>query len=80
LGADTPLEFLDISEEEVVFDDKGKLRVSLYKILLFEKVASAIKSGALNLRYSYKYRSFDDYLIPQDVWKTQKKNFWNEQG
>ena len=80
LGVDTPLELLDISEEEVVFDDKGKLRVSLYKILLFEKVASAIKSGALNLRYSYKYRSFDDYLIPQDVWKRQKKELLKRAG
>jgi len=67
-----PLGFLGSEKETRIFDEQGKFRVSLYKALLFEHAVSGIKSGALNLRYSYKYRSFDNYLIPQKVWDIQQ--------
>ena len=50
----------------------GKFRVSLYKALLFVEIASAIKSGVLNLIYSEKYRSLDEYLIPKAEWDIHK--------
>ena len=80
LGADTPVDFLEAEEQAIVFDEKGKIRISLYKVLLFKTMASAIKSGALNLHHSYKYRSFDDYLIPQSVWKASKKELLQRAG
>ena len=52
-----PLDFLEPQEQYAVLDDAGTLRVSLYKALLFIKVAEAIKGGVLNFRHSYKYRS-----------------------
>ncbi len=72
ISNDALLDFLDLDEQKVLNDETGKCRISLYKVLLFEKIAAAIKSGALNVKYSYKYRSFDDYLIPQNIWATQK--------
>jgi len=72
LAVDAPQEFLDSDEQAIVFDSSGKLRISLYKILLFEKVAAGIKSGSLNLLNSYKYRAFDDYLIRKDIWRNKK--------
>lgn len=80
LGANTPLSFLEHKEQQEVFAENGKLRVSLYKILLFEQVAESIKSGALNLKYSYKYRSFDDYLIPLETWGVQRKELTEKSG
>ncbi len=80
LGADAPTGFLNQEQQEVIFDDHKKLRVSLYKVLLFHKIASAIKSGALNLLYSYKYRAFDDYLIHKKVWEENKKSFLDRAG
>ena len=47
-------------------------RVSLYKVLLFIKIAQAIKGGVLNLHHSYKYRSLDDYLIPKQFWSAHR--------
>lgn len=73
LGSTAPIDFLDYDEQEFLFDDKGKLRVSLYKVLLFQKIASAIKSGALNLCNSYKYKSFEEYLIPKNQWEENKE-------
>ena len=72
LADDAPRDFLDSNEQAMVFDSNGKFRISLYKVLLFEKVADGIKSGSLNLRNSYRYRAFDDYLIRKDVWRHKR--------
>lgn len=80
LEANAPLDFLEIGEQDIMFDEKGNFRISLYKFLLFGKIVSAIKSGALNLRHSYRYRAFDDYLIPQDVWDVRKVEFLERAG
>jgi TnpA family transposase len=63
-----PSEFLKTQEIEALTTSDSKFSISLYKILLFIKTAKAIKSGALNLLYSEKYRSLDDYLIPKADW------------
>lgn len=68
IGQTAPTAFLEPKEKKAIFDDAGKIRVSLYKALLFVKVADAIKAGALNVRHSYKHRSLDDYLISKEFW------------
>src|SRR6516165_1984312 len=67
-----PTAFLDPEERAAVSTD-GKFRVSLYKALLFLHVQNGIKSGALNLEHSYKYRPLDDYLIDRDRWQRSKQ-------
>ncbi len=62
-----PLDFLTLDEKEAVADDKKELKISLYKILLFIHIADAIKSGELNLKYSYRYLSIQDYLIDKEI-------------
>ena len=62
-----PKAFLDEDESIAVFNG-GKFRVSLYKILLFFHVSDAIKNGTLNLRHSYRFRNFVDYVIDKDDW------------
>ncbi len=49
-----PIDFLEPMEQDIVYDENGKLRISLYKILLFKNIFSKIKSGELNLTHSYK--------------------------
>jgi TnpA family transposase len=75
-----PLDFLDSDELSNVFDKNNKLRKSLYKVLLFKHIAFTIKSGTLNLQYSSKYRSFEDYLISKEVWQTQKMYILQKSG
>ena len=41
--------------------------------LLFLHVQNGIKSGALNLEHSYKYRPLDDYLIDRDRWQRDQQ-------
>lgn len=66
-----PCEFLEEEEQKILTNDKGSFRTSLYKILLFIHIAHSIKSGELNLKYSYRYLSIQDYLIDEETWKNQ---------
>lgn len=68
-----PTNFLKEEDESALTDDKDKFQVSLYKMLLFQEVTDAIKRGSLNLKYSYKYKAMDDYLIPKNVWEQDKE-------
>ena len=70
-----PVGFLSDKEQEYLEDDKGNFRVSLYKALLFLKVAESLKSGALSLPCSYKYRQLDDYLIPKEQWNAKREDY-----
>ncbi|OAI46504.1 hypothetical protein AYO45_01805 [Gammaproteobacteria bacterium SCGC AG-212-F23] len=41
---------------------------------------SAIKSGRLNLLYSYRYKAIHEYLIDESLWKTQRDSLLEEAG
>ena len=69
------MEFLEPYEQRLLVDASGTFRVSLYKAVLFIKIAEAIKAGTLNLKPSYKYRSLDDYLIPTAAWQAHRDDY-----
>ncbi len=72
IGKNAPLEFLESQEREaIILNDV--FSPSLYKVFFFLHVAGAIKSGQLNLEYSYKYRPLDEYLIPKERWQREKE-------
>lgn len=77
---DAPLDIFDDKELKVLFDETKKIRTSLYKILLYIKVSHGVRSGVLNLLYSYDYRAFENYLIPLSVWENQKQTFLERSG
>ncbi len=70
LDGRAPREFLSEKEQNAINSDDKKFPVSLYKFLLFQKIAGGIKSGAVNFTASHKYRSLEDYLIPIAEWET----------
>jgi len=80
LNNDVPLDFLEIELQSVVFDNKGKLKISLYKVLLFKTISDSIKSGKLNVKHSYQYRSFESYLILKEYWIKNKKEILKKTG
>jgi len=73
LSDSVPCDFLTPVELSLLRDNDGKFRVPLYKILLFGKIAEAIRAGTLNLEHSYKYRTLEDYLIERSAWDDGKK-------
>jgi hypothetical protein len=72
LDGTPPTHFLSLIQQGKVLDQKGNLRVSLYKVLLFYHATLRIKSGRLNLLHSYRYRAFERYLIPKERWLRDK--------
>jgi TnpA family transposase len=70
-----PVGFLSDKECEALKDDDGNFRVSLYKALLFLKIADALKSGDLSIPYSYKYLHLDDYLISEEQWNLRREDY-----
>ena len=72
ITTNAPKDFLSDEENTAVYKS-GKFRVTLYKALLFFHVSDAIKNGTLNLKYSLKYRNFEDYLIDKDEWSKNKE-------
>lgn len=70
-----PIDFLASQERTVLISEDGKFRTSLYKALLFVHVANAVKSGALNLIHSEKYRPLDDYLISKTDWQNNRSEY-----
>lgn len=70
-----PTGFLSTEQCAALTGPDGKFRISLYKALLFVGVAQAIKSGALNLIHSEKYRSLGEYLIPKADWAANRAEY-----
>jgi len=49
-------------------------------VLLFGKIAEAIRAGILNLEHSYKYRTLEDYLIARSAWDDEKNTLIEHAG
>jgi|TARA_R110002110_G_C13470277_1_gene720491 TnpA family transposase len=73
-----PLKFLKNDEIEVL--RLKKYSTSLYKVLLFIHVADGIKSGKLNLLYSYRYKAIQNFLIDEKLWKKDRKQLIKSAG
>lgn len=80
LNKNTRLDFLNKEEQKALLDKNGKLRLPLYKVLLFMKVAAAIKSGNLCLVESYKYLSVEEYLINKPLWEAERQALLKKAG
>ena len=80
IGDRAPVEFLGAEEQAALTRVDGTFRPSLYKVLLFQHVTGAIKSGDLNLTRSYKYRPMDAYLIDKERWKQEKAHLLERAG
>ena len=72
INSKAPVKFLTDEEKDVLL--KNGFKISLYKALLFMHISDSLKNGSLNLIYSYKYKNFEEYLIPKDKWDKNKDN------
>lgn len=70
-----PTDFLDKEDKAALVDKDGKFQVSLYKILFFQQVTDAIDRGSLHLKYTYKYKDMESFLIPKELWDKDQDSF-----
>ncbi len=80
LSKSAPAGFLSPAEYKAVYGENGSFRTSLYKVFLFQHIASAIKSGTFNLKHSYKYQSLDKYMIRKERWEAEKETLMRRAG
>jgi len=73
------LAHLDMNEQQRVITDAGKLRVSLYKVLLFRQIRDQLRDGTLNVLSCYDYRAFEEYMLPRNQWLTHREE-WLERS
>ena len=69
----SPSAFLNPQEYKAVYKD-DQFNVSIYKAILFCKIANALKSGQISLKYSYRYLSMESYLIDENYWWENKES------
>jgi len=73
-----PTQFLSVTDLNSLKVDTGKLRISLYKTLLYYYVADSLKAGVISLKPAYRYLSLENYLYPQDKWQQNKARLIEE--
>lgn len=74
-----PVAFLDPTERKAV-GSGAEFRPSLYKVMLFQHVTKAIKSGGVNLPQSHKYRPLDGYMISPEEWTRDREHLLAQAG
>lgn len=76
------MEFLGEEEKNSLLQSTTDepFRISLYKMFLFIAIAEGIKSGSLNLKNSYRYRAFNDYLIDIGEYNRMKELYLKRYG
>ncbi len=79
INSTAPSSFLSDIEYELIYNT-DKFNVSLYKAVLFCKLANAIKCGEISLDHSYRYLTLDSYLIDFDYWTENKEKILKEYG
>ena len=75
-----PLKIFSDIERTYLFNSKGKIRTTLYKMLLFPKVANGIKSRSLSLKATVKYKTLFEYAISDKEWDLEKDQLIKEAG
>ncbi|MDJ1498265.1 Tn3 family transposase [Cytophagaceae bacterium DM2B3-1] len=73
ITAKAPTGFLKSSERKAVIDQEGKIKVSLYKSLLFRHLHRALRAGFITLPHSHLHKSINNYLIPFQEWQSNKQ-------
>lgn len=70
--------FSEVEQDAVKRNEKFNTR--LCKALFYGKVADGIRAGALNLKYSYKYLTVENYLIDPVRWEKEKNSLIERAG
>ena len=69
-----PQGFLKSSIRDILYRENGTFRHLLYKSLLFETIAKALKGGSLNIKHSSMYIEIEDFLIPEKEINQENSN------
>lgn len=79
-----PLEFVPEQTLRYLYgpggDGKRRLLADRYEFMVYRRLREAIEAGNLYCRDSIRFRSFEDDLIPEEQWATQKEELIAKTG
>ncbi len=64
---------LSEKEYQLTFCDGDIPEITRYKIILFTHIEKAIRNRSLTLKFSYRYRSNQSYMISDQQWNSKKQ-------
>ena len=72
LPDDAPLEFIPNRWAKYVFEQDGSINRHYYEMAALTELKNRIRSGDIAVEGSSNYKSFDEYVIPTQEWKTKQ--------
>jgi TnpA family transposase len=72
LPDDAPLGFFSKRWEKHVLEQDGSINRHFYEMAAFTELKNRIRSGDVAVEGSSNYKSFDEYVIPEEEWKTKQ--------
>ena len=67
-----PLEFISNRWKKHVFEQEGSINRHYYEMAAFTELKNRIRSGDIAVEGCHNYKSFDEYVIPAEEWKTKR--------
>ncbi|WP_349772230.1 Tn3 family transposase [Brevibacillus borstelensis] len=65
-----PLDFVSNRWQKHVFDEDGTINRHYYEMAALTELRNHIRSGDVSIVGSRQHKDFDEYLVPQDEWKS----------
>lgn len=73
-----PTDFLSRDERKAVLGER--VNFALYRTLLARSVLHDLKGGRITVATSHTYQAFEDYLLDETTWKSQKQSLLERAG
>jgi hypothetical protein len=73
LPEDIELEFLNKKWQNHIEKKSGTEKRHYFEIAVMNELKNRIRSGDVSVKNSKNFRNFEDYLIPKEIWNTEKQ-------
>lgn len=68
-----PLDFVSTSWRRIVINNDGEIIRSAYELCTLKQLSDRLRAGDIQVATSKRYRSIEDYLIPEGQWQQLKE-------
>ncbi len=75
-----PITFLSKKQKRYILDKDGPINLPRYEMTLYQVLRNKIEAGDIFVSDSFKNRSFEQDLIPEDKWKADRADIIKEVG
>ncbi|WP_370978601.1 Tn3 family transposase [Agaribacterium sp. ZY112] len=77
LGDDIPTSYMETKHKKIL---KQKCHDDTHIVVLFDYMEKGLKGGRANLKWGYRYRAFQTYLVSEERWGAEKHKILKRVG